>query len=145
VALASSGPYMSATRSRQITMPVPHHSSFLQAGCPSCRPTNSVKALMALTLRVKLSICPGCLHKSALSRKDAGPAWFPEPHESTSQNASRSVHPFSRLTVVINAHRLLTKTDHALCLFQATFFWGGSPPPKKTTIPPHDCQIVCNR
>jgi len=35
----------SASRSRQITMPVPHHSSFLQAGCPSCRPTNSVKAL----------------------------------------------------------------------------------------------------
>ena len=37
----------SASRSRQITMPVPHHSSFLQAGCPSCRPTNSVKALKA--------------------------------------------------------------------------------------------------
>jgi len=35
----------SASRSRQITMPVPHHSVFLQAGCPSCRPTNSVKAL----------------------------------------------------------------------------------------------------
>jgi len=35
-----------APRSRQITMPAPHHSkSFLQAGCPSCRPTNSVKAL----------------------------------------------------------------------------------------------------
>ena len=32
----------SAPRSRQITMPVPHHSSFLQARCPSCRPTNSV-------------------------------------------------------------------------------------------------------
>jgi len=30
---------------RQITMPSPHHSSFLQAGCPSCRPTNSIKAL----------------------------------------------------------------------------------------------------
>jgi len=29
-------------------MPVPHHSVFLQAGCPSCRPTNSVKALKAL-------------------------------------------------------------------------------------------------
>jgi len=28
-------------------MPVPHHSVFLQAGCPSCRPTNSVKALKA--------------------------------------------------------------------------------------------------
>ena len=37
----------SASRSRQITMPVPHHSSFLQARCPSCRPTNSVKALKA--------------------------------------------------------------------------------------------------
>jgi len=24
--------------------------SFLQAGCPSCRPTNSVKALKAITL-----------------------------------------------------------------------------------------------
>ena len=32
----------SAPRSRQITMPAPHHSSVLQAGC---RPTNSVKAL----------------------------------------------------------------------------------------------------
>ena len=41
----------SAPRSRQITTPVPHHSVFLQAGiagCPSCRPTNSVKALKAL-------------------------------------------------------------------------------------------------
>jgi len=28
-------------------MPAPHHSVFLQAGCPSCRPTNSVKALKA--------------------------------------------------------------------------------------------------
>ena len=35
----------SASCSRQITMPVPHYSSFLQAGCPTCRPTNSVKAL----------------------------------------------------------------------------------------------------
>ena len=33
----------SAPRSRQITMPAPHRC-FLQAGCPSCRPTNSVKA-----------------------------------------------------------------------------------------------------
>ena len=37
----------SAPRSRQITMPAPHHSCFLQAGCPSCCPTNSVKALKA--------------------------------------------------------------------------------------------------
>ena len=37
----------SAPCSRQITMPAPHHSSFLQARCPSCHPTNSVKALKA--------------------------------------------------------------------------------------------------
>ena len=37
----------SAPRSRQITTPATHHSVFLQAGCPSCRPTNSVKALKA--------------------------------------------------------------------------------------------------
>ena len=36
-----------ASRSRQIATPVPQHSVFLQAGCPSCRPTNSVKALKA--------------------------------------------------------------------------------------------------
>ena len=35
----------SAPRSRQITTPAPHRSVFLQAGCPSCCPTNSVKAL----------------------------------------------------------------------------------------------------
>ena len=38
----------SAPCSRQITMPAPHPSVFLQAGCPSCHPTNSVKALKAL-------------------------------------------------------------------------------------------------
>ena len=37
----------SAPCSRQITMPVPYHSSFLQAGCPFCCPTNSLKALKA--------------------------------------------------------------------------------------------------
>ena len=38
----------SAPRSRQITMPANHHSVFLQAGCSSCRPTNSIKALKVL-------------------------------------------------------------------------------------------------
>jgi len=42
-----------ASRSREITTPVPHHSSFLQAGCPSCRPTNSVKALKAICKYIK--------------------------------------------------------------------------------------------
>ena len=38
----------SAPRSRHKTAtPAPHHSVFLQDGCPSCRPTNSVKALKA--------------------------------------------------------------------------------------------------
>jgi len=37
--------FKSAPRPRQITMRAPHHSIFLQAGCPSCHPTNSVKAL----------------------------------------------------------------------------------------------------
>ena len=36
-----------ARRSRQITTPAPHHW-FLQAGCSSWRPTNSVKAMMAI-------------------------------------------------------------------------------------------------
>ena len=33
----------SAPRSRQITTPAPQHSVFLQAGCPSCCPTNSTE------------------------------------------------------------------------------------------------------
>ena len=37
----------SAHSSRQITTPALHHSVFLQAGYPSCRPNNSVKALKA--------------------------------------------------------------------------------------------------
>jgi len=32
---------------RQITTPAPYHLVFLQAGCPSCRLNNSVKALKA--------------------------------------------------------------------------------------------------
>ena len=35
----------SAPCSRHITTPAPPPLSFLQAGCPSCRPTNSIKAL----------------------------------------------------------------------------------------------------
>ena len=42
----------SASLSRQIIMPLPHHSCFLQAGCPSCRPANSVIALKAQVYRL---------------------------------------------------------------------------------------------
>jgi len=41
----------SVPRLRQITMPAPHYSVFLKAGCPSCRPTNSIKALKANTCK----------------------------------------------------------------------------------------------
>ena len=37
----------SAPSSRQTTTPAPHRSVILQAGCPSCHPTNSIKALKA--------------------------------------------------------------------------------------------------
>jgi len=39
-----------APRSRQITMPAPHHLAFLQTGCPSCHPTNDVKALKGCSM-----------------------------------------------------------------------------------------------
>ena len=42
----------SAPRSRQITTPAPN-TQFLWAGCPSCRPTNSAKALKALTVSIQ--------------------------------------------------------------------------------------------
>ena len=48
--------YKSAPCSRQITMPAPHRSVFLQAGCPSCRPTNSVRALLHLVTNFLLSL-----------------------------------------------------------------------------------------
>jgi len=46
---------ISAPGSRQITTPAPHYSSFLQAGCPSCLPTNSVKALMGVDDQSEIS------------------------------------------------------------------------------------------
>jgi len=46
----------SAPRSRQITTPAPHHSVFLQTGCPSCRPTNSVKD--SKHWNFPLEVCP---------------------------------------------------------------------------------------
>jgi len=65
----------SASRSRQITTPALHHC-FLQAGCPSCRPTNSVKALKAnhtLVIESKQNICI-VSHKEFISKTDITPA-----------------------------------------------------------------------
>ena len=44
MAVASAGPYASLHLAPDSTPPL----SFLQAGCPSCHPTNSVKALKAI-------------------------------------------------------------------------------------------------
>jgi len=46
--------YKSPACSRQITTPAPHDSIFLQAGCPSCHPTNSVKELIIIVILVPL-------------------------------------------------------------------------------------------
>ena len=59
---------MSASRSRQITMPVPRHSSFLQPRCRSCCPTNSVKALKALYTPVNIIGCWVSVSKDWLCR-----------------------------------------------------------------------------
>jgi len=61
----------SAPRSRQITTPAPHHSGFLQAGCPSCCPTNSIKA--PKVVGKKLMVCHCCMlcaSQSAFSHGD---------------------------------------------------------------------------
>jgi len=50
MAKASAG---SVCTSLQTPTPATHHSVFLQAGCPSCRPTDSIKALKALVMDLK--------------------------------------------------------------------------------------------
>ena len=58
--------YKSAPHFKQITMPAPHHSVFLQAGCLSCRQINSVKALKGLWRESKCKILRNhCLNKLA--------------------------------------------------------------------------------
>jgi len=52
VAVALAGPYANLHLDPDSTMPAPYHSSFLQARCPFCRPTNSIKVLKVLALKV---------------------------------------------------------------------------------------------
>jgi len=63
VAVASAGPY--APRSRHVTTPASHNSSFLQAACPSCYPTNSVTALMANSCTRTLQIIKKAMANNA--------------------------------------------------------------------------------
>lgn len=46
-----------APRSRQTTMPVPHHSIFLRDECSFCQPTDSVKALKAVLYHLGRLVC----------------------------------------------------------------------------------------
>jgi len=59
----------SALRSRQITTPAPHHSVFLQAGRPSCRPTNSVKALKMYRLNVNRCFTSKCPYLTSVKQE----------------------------------------------------------------------------
>jgi len=65
VAVASAGPYASLhlTPDNHASTPL---LSFLQAGCPSCHPTNSVKALKAH------SLCAVIINKSRTSPEQNG-------------------------------------------------------------------------
>jgi len=56
VAVASAGQYASLhlIPDNHTNIPMIPSLSFLQAGCPSCHPTNSIKALKAQALRFKL-------------------------------------------------------------------------------------------
>jgi len=51
VAVASAGPYANHLQMLQTDNHASTSSLFLQTGCPSCHPTNIVKALKALPLK----------------------------------------------------------------------------------------------
>jgi len=76
VAVASAGPYASLHLAPD-RQPHQHPTTlFLQAGCPSCHPTNSVKALKANIISVKkigypffMFACPSILNNVAFYAK----------------------------------------------------------------------------
>ena len=89
--------------------------SFLQAGCPSWRPTNSVKALKARTLRIRLKILSGYAQVLLPSTKTApswGAIWAPiyymVPWAPTSLHTKQHLDQFNRLqfTLVTDRDRL---------------------------------------
>jgi len=77
-------------------MPAPHHSVFLQAGCPSCRPTNSVKALKAQStegtvlktvLFIYIFIRINCSFKNKKFKKNKGKRYTQRVKEHNVSNA----------------------------------------------------------
>ena len=110
----------SAPRSRQITMPAPHLSVLLQAGCPSCRPTNSVKALKAFhrkgrkenTIRQsrRLQTCRPVLEEAlCLVRPDTDKSFNRQRFKRT-QRLTNASHPARHFTRTVDVMRL-----HVLC------------------------------
>jgi len=92
VAVASAGPYAGLhpqTDNHANTSPL----SFLQAGCPSCRPTNSVKALKAKALKVtditmtKIWMCKINMPKSLMPI----PFSVPSPGDKNEHPASKNL------------------------------------------------------
>jgi len=85
----------SAPRSRQITTPASH-----QAGCPSCRQTNSVRALKAKALKAvlqsyylhKMNVSPINAVYGQLSISIAYPTGRPRAHHKTFISPYPSVH-----------------------------------------------------
>ena len=77
----------SAPHSRQITMPAPHYS-FLQAGCPFCRPTNSVKALPICHISVN-SVTTTLHPFNGLFYRTTWLSWYKEGKTSLDLNEAR--------------------------------------------------------
>ena len=76
MAVASAGPYASLHLAPD-RQPRQHPTTrFLQAGCPSCRPTNSVKALKAQNLIEFYRKCAGEFLENGIAYCENLPSYF---------------------------------------------------------------------
>ena len=107
-----------APGSRQITTPAPHHSVFLQTGCPSCRPTNSVKALKAQKQAKKQAINDK-LQGSVATYLRYGGFKSVNIWQSYKQEGRRLVH-FVRLATTLLKDKKVDDTIHLLAHNYAT-------------------------
>ena len=105
----------SAPRSRPITTPAPHHSVFLQAGCPSCHPTNSVKALkgnMTVSGEVKGSTTVSGDH--------------PCTNLASAENSAISRYQPDLLSCFVTIHLKITQNlnvSYVACVHQFNLYW----------------------
>ena len=68
---------------------------FLQAGCPSCRPTNSVKALKANPVRSKTAYIESCsgIEQKAIEAYPMNPYYLEAPVDKQIHRCKRKPHP----------------------------------------------------